>query len=121
MPTESCSVSFCIKPGTLRCTGCTTPQSRYCSKECQKRDWKTHKFSCASAQKSNCFLIRASASFLGTNEPTFADYIEPFNLQAFGNENDERAELRKRLGWAEVEEAGKFYDHKGADTWYYYA
>jgi hypothetical protein len=58
---------------------------------------------------------------LGTNEPRFVDCIEPFNLLAYGNEKDERAELKTRLGWAEVEEAGKFYDHKGADTWYYYA
>ena len=27
----------------------------------------------------------------------------------------------KRLGWEEVMEVGKFYDYKGADTWYYYA
>jgi hypothetical protein len=58
---------------------------------------------------------------LGTNVPTFADYIEPFNLQAYGNEEGEKAELKQRLGWAVVQEAGKFYGHRGADTWYYYA
>jgi hypothetical protein len=58
---------------------------------------------------------------LGTSEPKIADCIEPFNLLAYGNEKGERAELKTRLGWAGVEEAGKFYDHKGADTWYYFA
>lgn len=32
----------------------------------------------------------------------------------------ERAELKRRLGWTAIYEAGKFYDHKGSDTWYYY-
>jgi hypothetical protein len=32
----------------------------------------------------------------------------------------ERAELKRRLGWTEIDEVGKFYDHKGSDTWYYY-
>jgi hypothetical protein len=48
------------------------------------------------------------------------DYIEPFSLQTYGNERDEIAELKGRLGWEKVEEIGKFYDHHGADTWYYY-
>jgi len=121
MSQERCSVSICTKPGTLLCTGCTTPQARYCSKECQKRDWKTHKLSCVGAQKCNCFLIRASALSSGTGEPKFADYIEPFNLLAYGNEQDEKAELKTRLGWKGVDQAGKFYDHNGADTWYYFA
>lgn len=42
-------------------------------------------------------------------------------METYGNENDEIAELKGKLGWEEVEEAGKFYGHEGADTWYYYA
>lgn len=121
MSTERCSVSLCTKPGKLLCTGCTRPQSRYCSKECQKRDWKSHKLSCAGAQKCNCFLIRASASPSGPDEPTLADYIEPFNLETYGNETDESAELKEKLGWEVVAQVGKFYSHDGADTWYYFA
>lgn len=121
MPTEICSASFCTKPGTLLCTGCTGPQSRYCSEECQKHDWKSHRLTCAGAQKHNCFLIRASALSAGTGQPTLADYIEPFTLQAYGNEKGEISELKEKLGWKSAAEAGKFYGHSGADTWYYYA
>jgi MYND finger len=121
MSTEMCSVSLCTKPGKLLCTGCTRPQSRYCSKECQKSDWKSHKLSCAGAQKSNCFLIRASASSSRPDEPTSADYIEPLNLEKYGDETDERVELKEKLGWEGVTQVGKFYSHDGADTWYYFA
>jgi hypothetical protein len=31
----------------------------------------------------------------------------------------ERAELKRRLHWAAMDEIVKFYDHKGGDTWYY--
>jgi hypothetical protein len=50
-----------------------------------------------------------------------ADYIEPFNLETYGNETDEIAELKEKLGWEGVTEVGKFYGHDGADTWYYFA
>lgn len=40
--TRTCQV--CSKPGTLRCGACKT--IRYCSAECQKKDWKTHKQVC---------------------------------------------------------------------------
>ena len=117
MATDCCSISSCGKPGTLLCTGCTRPQSRYCSKECQELDWKTHKRLCAGAQKYNCFLLRASSTKI--DQPKLADYLDPFNLQVYGNEKGEISELRGRLGWESVEEMGKFYDHHGADTWYY--
>jgi hypothetical protein len=41
-------------------------------------------------------------------------------LNDYGTETGERAELQRRLGWTVVNEVGKFYDHKGSDTWYYY-
>lgn len=118
MSTDCCSVSSCGKPGKLLCSGCASPPSRYCSKGCQERDWKAHKLVCAGAQKYNCFLIRASST--STKELKSADCIEPFGLQAYGNEGGERSELKRRLGWGDVKEIGKFYDHRGADTWYYY-
>jgi hypothetical protein len=36
----------CNNPGTKRCGGCGN--ARYCSEECQKRDWKQHKAICQS-------------------------------------------------------------------------
>jgi hypothetical protein len=33
----------------------------------------------------------------------------------------EMRELKERLGWTSVGEAGKFYSHQNVDTWYYYA
>jgi hypothetical protein len=122
--TATCSASSCTNTGTLVCTGCAIPASRYCSKECQKRDWKAHKVHCASTQKSNCYLIRATSSSTSnstTDLSDFAAHVESFPLDDYGTEMGEKAELRRRLGWTTIIEVGKFYDHKGSDTWYYYA
>ena len=119
MSSVSCSASNCTKLGTLNCTGCTPPRTRYCSANCQKQDWKTHKKTCAGSQKSNCFLIHPLASS-GQQESNDRDCMEPLNLRSYGNWGAEMRELRERLGWAEANEAGKFYSHQGEDTWYYY-
>jgi hypothetical protein len=58
LPLESCfkkySCSHCSKSGVSgdfkKCGGCGT---RYCSRECQKNDWKTHKPSCKSMSKGD--------------------------------------------------------------------
>lgn len=117
-----CSSPSCTNSGTLRCTGCATPASRYCSKECQQSDWEIHKARCASTQKSNCYLIRATSP--SSSNPTdpfnFATHVEPFPLIDYGTEMGERAELKRRLGWTVIDEIGKCYDYKGSDTWYYY-
>ncbi|RFU27387.1 hypothetical protein B7463_g8953, partial [Scytalidium lignicola] len=120
MAAETCFAPSCNKPGTLLCTGCTTPASRYCSQECQKREWKTHKKICAAAQKFNCFLIRALVAPSVTDKPKIADHMEPFNFAVFGNARDKINELRRRLGWKDVGEVGKFYDYRGSDILYYY-
>ena len=117
--TAICSTSSCSNAGTLVCTGCTTSASRYCSKECQKRDWKTHKVHCASAQKSNCYIIRATSSSSPNSTADsfdFAAYVESFPLNDYGTEMGERAELKRRLTWTAIDEVGKFYDQKGSDT-----
>ena len=41
----------CGNPGTLRCSKCK--KVYYCSKECQKSDWKTHKLSCSTSQNDD--------------------------------------------------------------------
>jgi hypothetical protein len=40
-----CSSSVCSKDATLRCGICKV--AKYCSVECQRRDWKAHKATCA--------------------------------------------------------------------------
>lgn len=112
--TATCSASSCTNTGTLVCTGCATPAPRYCSKECQKRDWKIHKARCVSTQKSNCYIIRATSS------SSFAACVESFPLNDYSTEMGERAELKRGLGWTATDEVGKFYDQNGSDTWYYY-
>src|SRR5579871_4270790 len=55
-----------------------------------------------------------------TNSSNFTANVKPFTLNDYGTEKAEHAELKRRLGWPSVHEIGKFYDHKGSDTWYYY-
>ena len=40
----TCSREGCDSPGTKVCVRCG--EARYCSRECQKADWKTHKRNC---------------------------------------------------------------------------
>lgn len=112
-----CSSPDCSEPASLSCSGCKS--TRYCGKTCQRSHWIVHKKTCASAQKNNCYLIRASLD----SASAFAhvhDHVDPFSLEAFGNEFSEIKELKDRLGWKSAEEIGKFYDHLGTDQWYYY-
>ena len=120
MSSENCAATNCTKLGTLGCTGCPPPRTRYCSPDCRKQDWKNHKQTCAGSQKYNCFLIHPLASSSESQESSDIDCIEPFNLESYGDWGSEMSELCERLGWAEANEGGKFYSHKGDDAWYYY-
>ncbi|KAE9391823.1 hypothetical protein BT96DRAFT_979683 [Gymnopus androsaceus JB14] len=90
------------------------PVAKYCSQQCQAAHFATHKLSCPLYARANCFIIHASDS------ENIASCIEPFNLLNYGHESGETAELRSRLGWEDVGEAGKAYDHKGSSSWYYF-
>ncbi|KAJ6179992.1 hypothetical protein N7519_010453 [Penicillium mononematosum] len=89
----------------------------YCSRDCQKADYKAHKPRCAPTIPYNCFLIRATPASDGQSD---AAYIEPFHLKSYGNWGLEMKELKERLGWPQADEARKFYTQKDIDTWYYY-
>ncbi|KAK0452836.1 uncharacterized protein EV420DRAFT_1558595 [Desarmillaria tabescens] len=41
---------FCYKDGTMSCSGCLLV--RYCSKECQLKDWRSHKYDCRNMIRS---------------------------------------------------------------------
>ena len=45
----TCWAARCLKETSKTCGGCL--DARYCSAECQKKDWKTHKGFCKQAQK----------------------------------------------------------------------
>ncbi|KAJ7617871.1 hypothetical protein FB45DRAFT_932859 [Roridomyces roridus] len=44
------AICICGKPAPNRCSGCKSVS--YCSQECQKRDWKTHKIQCRTSTAS---------------------------------------------------------------------
>ena len=45
-----CAASECTNVGTKKCATCRVVS--YCCKECQKKDWKTHKKQCAALAMS---------------------------------------------------------------------
>jgi hypothetical protein len=117
MASEQCSKEGCDKPGVSKCSGCLKVQ--YCSRECQKGDWRNHKQTCVVS--ANCFIIHA--------EPQSADHpldnikaqLEPLPLDNIGNEAAEKRQVAARLQYTRgTTEVGKFYDHNGSDQWYYY-
>jgi hypothetical protein len=120
MSSSLCANPSCEKQGTLLCTACDPPQARYCSQDCQRSDWPTHKTVCSASRKSKCFIVRAEPRASSDSPASTANYLEHFTLDAYGDERLERAELKRKLGWQSVDDVGKFYDHKGSDSWYYY-
>ncbi|KAL8860993.1 MAG: hypothetical protein Q9178_002506 [Gyalolechia marmorata] len=119
--TSTCCNTSCSQNGTLRCGGCRS--TSYCSITCQKTHWPTHKRTCAASAKHNCYVVRieldlAASAYYST--ATIVDHIEPLHLQQYDKESAEREEIKSRLKWSSIFDAGKFYDHAGADGWYYY-
>jgi hypothetical protein len=54
---QDCAAPHCYNVGSMKCSGCA--DASYCDRDCQRADWKYHKKTCVSAQKSNCYLLRA--------------------------------------------------------------
>jgi hypothetical protein len=74
--------------------------------------------SAPSTEKHNCYILRA-----GPKDAILSNvsaYIEPLDLKSLGNESLEKAQLTSTLSWTRATEVGKFYDHLGSDSWYYY-
>merc|ERR1711916_37500 len=46
---KRCETCYVAEEGLKECTGCRSVV--YCSRECQKRDWKAHKRACKAARK----------------------------------------------------------------------
>jgi hypothetical protein len=70
-------------------------------------------------KKENCFIIRASPKNTDVLDH-IPHQVEPLHLTSIGNEMAEKRQLERYLGWNGSIEVGKFYDHRGSDTWYYY-
>ena len=78
----------CAKPSSLRCSRCLG--ANYCSVDCQRKHWKTHKESCASAEKLKKFYEKNArlnsaeqVDKLIANTAVNADFGEPasqFNM-----------------------------------------
>ena len=118
MASEQCSKEGCDKPGVSKCSGCLNVQ--YCSRECQKADWRNHKQTCVVS--ANCFIIRAKPQSADQSPlDNIKAQLEPLPLDNIGNEAAEKRQVAARLQYARgATEVGKFYDHKGSDQWYYY-
>ncbi|KAF7344010.1 MYND-type domain-containing protein [Mycena venus] len=51
---------ICRKPATYRCSACKTVS--YCSKECQRLDWKNHKNPCKVATSSDARVVQVGTA-----------------------------------------------------------
>ncbi|KAL8916168.1 MAG: hypothetical protein Q9208_008669 [Pyrenodesmia sp. 3 TL-2023] len=114
----NCAASSCSKEGNSRCAGCK--EVSYCSKACQVSHFPAHKKTCPAFQKYNCFLLHADPQTTALPLNNINGQVKSFHLQEYGSEIGEMKELKRRLGWKSASEVGKFYDHAGADTWYYF-
>lgn len=54
--------TFCNLASRFRCGKCK--DSRYCSKECQSKDWKNHKNNCKEAPKTIKYDLSDNGSYI---------------------------------------------------------
>lgn len=95
MVLRSCWI--CSKAGLKKCSGCDV--RRYCSPDCQKKDWSRHKQECKDFQKYGVEIVKF----------TYLEYIDQlekdpeFRASEFRHETPENAEvmLKRMLSWRE--------------------
>ena len=100
--------SVCGEKSSLRCSNCLG--ALYCSVECQKKDWKTHKVICKKAQE-----VKKSYEALGyrTVEEIDALLEEERRLAELGN-----AEAQYNLGLSYSNGLGVSVDKVESVKWY---
>ncbi|KAJ7617868.1 hypothetical protein FB45DRAFT_215666 [Roridomyces roridus] len=74
MMSEPLVVCICGEPAANRCSSCKAVS--YCSKECQRGDWKTHKIACKAATS-----VASSSSPSDVPSPTSLRRGSPTDLQ----------------------------------------
>lgn len=115
-----CCSRICDQRGLLVCTGCHAVA--YCSPECQVQHWSTtHKDTCLPNLKFNCFIIRTKPKsgpllLLPFDKDRIPDQVEPLPLSQTARMTEA---LQDRLGWKRPRIIGKFFDHRGSDSWFY--
>ena len=122
-----CSTANCVNDAS-RCCPCKS--AHYCSVACQKVDWPSHRRLEAHVAggkgkslpipqvktETNAILIKASPT-----ESDISVLMTPLHLSSYGDWNGEKQEIKTKLGWkVVVDDIGKFYDHEGTSSWYYY-
>eukprot|EP00798_Chlamydomonas_sp_ICE-L_P011065 gene11065-18672_t len=85
MPGHTCAAGACRKDAQHKCK-CDWPKAWYCSKECQREDWKFHKLDCSSAPAGSV----TSAHYL---EKAVSDNLFPEHLATLEDYGFERCGL----------------------------
>ena len=90
LPTSSCasssSVCFvCAKQTSLLCTGCNNEY--YCNKECQRKDWKTHKVKCDRAKlKAMTLTIESQTQYnLACGQFEMGEFVKAYENWALAS------------------------------------
>jgi len=75
---------YCSKPAENKCSNCGI---KYCSHDCQKKDWKEHKKKCQQLSSSSSATTTTTAVTTASNTPSvqFYDSLTEFLAQIIGN------------------------------------
>mmetsp|Transcript_29406 Transcript_29406/g.68541 ORF Transcript_29406/g.68541 Transcript_29406/m.68541 type:complete len:187 (+) Transcript_29406:3-563(+) len=92
----NCCAEGCNKEGSMMCSSCKNVS--YCSKECQRGDWRRHKKNCLSSfvksitqQKVKTFPIGTKIEMVGGTSPLTAKILK-FNPPGVGSPSDSTAD-----------------------------
>ncbi|KAF8137398.1 hypothetical protein EV363DRAFT_1394947 [Boletus edulis] len=88
--------AICEKPGKLACSSCKLVS--YCSKECQKAHWATHKSDCKDAIRSSDWK---PGWMIEGREPSFIDKTSTSTAEEFASRFQDRLSIGSSL-WGNV-------------------